>query len=753
VSDTRVLSPAAALDAGSLDPEQAEALAYPCDGGLLAVGGGPGSGKTAVLVRRALALSAARPGASVWLCAPSDAGVARLRARLGEHESVGGVRCDGFGAVACEVLAAATGETTLELIGDVRAAQLFEDAGAELFSLEWAELANAEVDPEITGLQAPRRFAAAAYRLIRKLRGALISPDEFRRQGLRGATSFYGRPPNLAGADLLMETPPKYRDSLRASADELAAQHTREVDLVRILSRLYASYLEALVARGCLTENDAIYEAIVLVRARPQLAAWARARFAAALVDDAQDLGPNHVAFLEALFGERLAGVTIAGDARQATRTFAGARGEATFKRAAERVTLQARHRVPPAIEAVAERGLDPASSLCAEAVSLDPEAVAFYRGASLEDEASFVAATIRTLLDGGEAPSRIGVVTRNLRTAGPYVAALLARDVALDLAGEASLYAFPAVQDALAALWSLADPFRHDYLLRVLAAPWMRLSDASIATLCAEPATPQKPLFELPDEPPDESRARWDRRRDLRLGRNVTRGDADGELGAEACERVVALRAARERWERLERTLELPLLVRTILAETVLATLEPNARGRFARDLVERLLAEADAFADRDPLGSLAEFLIYAESVAEADSDLLSLSQRRFDCVSLLDVEAAKGREFDHVFTIDVRAGAWPQYYVPDAFLFTPSLGMIPKENVGESARAARTAKFTYALFRMKVRERFNAEERRAFYCAATRARRRLYVSASGRPTRGASTPEIFEELRAAYR
>jgi superfamily I DNA/RNA helicase len=278
-----------------------------------------------------------------------------------------------------------------------------------------------------------------------------------------------------------------------------------------------------------------------------------------------------------------------------------------------------------------------------------------------------------------------------------------------------------------------------------------MRLSDASIARLCAEPATAQRLLFELPDDQPDESRGRWDRRRDLRLGRNVTRGDADGELSPDALERVEALRAARERWERLERRVELSQLARTILAETVLASLEPNARGRFARDLVARLLDEIDAFARREPLGSLDEFLADAEDVAEADSDLLSLAQRRFDCVSLLDVEAAKGREFEHVFAVDVRAGAWPQYYVPDAFLFSPSLGMIPKENVGDSARAARTAKFTYALFRMRVRERYNAEERRAFYCAATRARRRLYVSASGRPTRGISAPEIFEELLAA--
>jgi superfamily I DNA/RNA helicase len=126
----------------------------------------------------------------------------------------------------------------------------------------------------------------------------------------------------------------------------------------------------------------------------------------------------------------------------------------------------------------------------------------------------------------------------------------------------------------------------------------------------------------------------------------------------------------------------------------------------------------------------------------------VLAPAPDEMDVVRVLDVEAAKGENFAAAFVIDVRAGAWPRYYVPEAFLFMPSAGMIPKENVGD-ARAARTAKFSYASFRYKVREKYNAEERRALFCALTRARDYLSISASGRATRGASTPEILEELR----
>ncbi len=74
----------------------------------------------------------------------------------------------------------------------------------------------------------------------------------------------------------------------------------------------------------------------------------------------------------------------------------------------------------------------------------------------------------------------------------------------------------------------------------------------------------------------------------------------------------------------------------------------------------------------------------------------------------------------------------------------------MIAKENVGD-ATAARTAKFTYYMHRSKARERYNAEERRAFIYALRRARRSALVTAAERPTRGSAAPEFLAELQAA--
>ncbi|HTV74934.1 MAG TPA: ATP-dependent helicase [Candidatus Acidoferrales bacterium] len=733
------------------DERQLEAARHPFASPLIVIDGPAGTGKTQALLARAQRIAASLTSdQAVLLAAPDAIKLESLAHALPADFERAHVRTATLAEIAFETLvrhAIEHQEPEPGLIDDVRAAHLFEQAGAELFSLEWGEFVSAEIDPEIAGLRTPERFAAAAYRLIRKLRSAQIDPGEFRAICLRGTTSFYAHPPNFASPDLITGTGAAYRDSLRVDAAELARQREREIDLAKILARLYERYCERLRTQRCHTPADALDAGTHLLRADVSLAGAVKERYPYACIDDAQDLTGGELSFLEALYGGELRGVTLAGDAAQSTCTFAGARGQRTLAQAAVRFTLERQHRCAPAILQVARRVIDVRANGTAV-----PQAVSLYRATTVQDEADFVADNVAAAIAGGTAPQRIALIARSVRCMGDYLQALLARNVPLDIAGDANLYDFPVVQDALAALWSVADPYRHDWLLHTLEAPWLALSDASIALLCGEPSSPQAQLFELPGGESDPARARWDRHRDLRLGRNVTRGDRDADLPAETRERIVAFRAARERWEAFERKLDLVELARLIVGETVLATRsEGDGAQRFNDALIARLIDDVAAFTAREPLGSLHDYLHYVERVAETDEDLLTLRPRRTDSVSVLSVEAAKGRQFEDVFLVDARASGFPRYYVPDAFLFYPSLGIIAKENVGEGARSARTAKFTYAMYKFKTRERYVEEERRAFACAATRASERLWISASGRPTRGAAAPELLEELRGA--
>jgi superfamily I DNA/RNA helicase len=153
--------------------------------------------------------------------------------------------------------------------------------------------------------------------------------------------------------------------------------------------------------------------------------------------------------------------------------------------------------------------------------------------------------------------------------------------------------------------------------------------------------------------------------------------------------------------------------------------------------------------FANANPGATLGDVLAYAQ--ARSDSTLESCEtdgDPRF--VQALSIDAARGASFDFVVVPDARAGSFPRWYVPDSFLFSPAVGMVPKDNVGD-ARAARTAKFSYYLFKTKARELYNDEERRAFVYAMRRARKGVLVTASGKATRGTTAPEFFEELRNA--
>jgi superfamily I DNA/RNA helicase len=117
---------------------------------------------------------------------------------------------------------------------------------------------------------------------------------------------------------------------------------------------------------------------------------------------------------------------------------------------------------------------------------------------------------------------------------------------------------------------------------------------------------------------------------------------------------------------------------------------------------------------------------------------------------VVVATVEAMRGHEFDIVIIPDAKAGAFPRYYVPDAFVFSPTRGFIPRDNVGAQG-AGRTAKFTWYLHAVGARASYNREERRLFAFAISRARKNVVIAAAGPPTRGIAAPEFLEEIRRA--
>ncbi len=698
------------------------------------VTGGAGCGKTTELAER---IERAAQRGPVLVASPSTSSLEVLRVRISHPNATLRRLHD----VAVELLGDA------ELIDDVRAAELFDRTAAPLLTLSWTEFIEAEWDPEVPGLRAPRRFLDAAFRLFCKLREALIAPDHFLKSALQGASGFYAKPPNLAHPDLLYYTKDSHRDSLDADAAELSRQYHREVDLAKILAKLYRAYLDDPVRKGCVTGRDAIAESTQLLRRSTEVAAALRQRYAQAFIDDAQELTLAELQFLQAVYGDALDGVTLAGDKDSSVSLFAGARPERVFSLPGERTAFCEQRRSPFAID-VACRHLTGAAG--SSAISSDPGiGLTLFRASTQLEEAQFIAGHVAELLNAGASHDEVALIFRSVATVRPYRDALLERNIRAQVAGDLDVFSEPEALDALAVLWSLHDPCRHDYLLRVLSGRALALSDATLAVLCSEPDSSQMELFNETQESNAQNRSgQWSAKRDVRLAWNVLHGDRDGKLSDEARARLGAFRESRRRWLQLMRSRSLPALVRTVWEEG-LAENGSGAAADYQQHTLARLFARISAFARQYPNASLAEFLEHAEARMHSAFAPHEHGERPGG-VRLLSLEAARGREFAHVIVPNARAGSFPRWYVPDAFLYSPSLGMIAKENVGD-ARAARTAKFTYYMFRSKTRETYNNAERQAFVYALRRARVSALVTASGRATRGVGAPEFLAELQAA--
>jgi superfamily I DNA/RNA helicase len=644
----------------------------------LAITGAAGTGKTAALHARARRFATEFPGAAYRILRhPSElAAIARERLR----------------SAGCAI----------ELVDDVEALARFRELALPLLEMEWEEIISGAIDPEVPGLRSPQRFVDAAFRLIAKLRDAGIPATAFLESSLSAATAFYANPPNFASPELILATKDVYRDSLDVERDELARQYRREVDLAKILARLYSAYERDIASSHRMTAGDAVLEAAALTEPlREHL-----------FIDEAQEGTGAQRAFLESLLGPELRGLTLAGDPSAPTSTFRGARPDRMF---ASIAPIELKQQLRSAA---------------------GPDPLVLYRPRTQREEARYIADVVRSSIDAGLPPHEIALIFRSTCDVHVYEDALLDRDVPVAVYGDVNVFEDPRALDALALLWNLWNPFAHAWMLRTLEGRFLNLSDAAIAALCAEPPDSQATLFTFEDEPaPTERTRRWDPKRDLRLGWNVTRGDVDSSLDAESRQRVEAFRSARREWIAAMPGRSLAALARRIWGDALAAAGPPySARYKSQQFILQRLLHRLEGHALAHSGATLGDVLGDAEARAESDLET-AYGDLEPGYVPLLNVDAA---------------GSFPRWYVPDAFMWSPKLGMIPKENAGD-ARAARTAKFSYYMHRAKARENYNAEERRAFVYAMRRARTRVYVTAYDRATRGTTAPEFFEELRSA--
>ncbi len=402
----------------------------------------------------------------------------------------------------------------------------------------------------------------------------------------------------------------------------------QRTDREREFAALYLAHDRMLAEQDLLDEGELVLRAHALLESRPQVRARRQARFAQILLDDLHELTPAQAGLLDVLGDEIVA---------TAARELAVARLPGAQTLTLDR-SLRSRERIVTAARAVATD--------VAEAPLAEPGGdVRFWRCANERAQAQAVAAEVARLLREGVAAREIAVLVRSVRGEGQLVAvALEERALPFQLVGAAAFFQRAEVRDVLAWLRLLVDPSDAGAVVRALARPPIELRSIDLAR-CIQIA----------------------RRRKLDMVSALVAATESPQLPPEARERILAfLKLHRAAAGALDTTRP------DLFVHRLIERLGLRRQQLFAAqaDVVERLrnlsrLGElAAAHVRRSPQATPREFARYVSAVAEAglrDDDSAAGEDAPRDAVSVLSMQGARGREFDHVFVLGLQSARMP--------------------------------------------------------------------------------------------
>ena len=586
-----------------LTPEQRAAIEH--SGGPLLVLGGPGTGKTRVLVERFRAV-----GEGALLLAHAPAAADRLRE------------------------AAEGDETSVTTFGALCAGLLRDEAG------------EAHVDPFATPVTPADRLAM----LLEHIDDLPLRLHDLRGNPSALLGSIVRRIDRLKDELITAEDYAAWAATLRDDQDPDRGRPARE----REFAEIYAAHDRLLAESGTLDHGDLVLLAFRLLRDKPHVRARTGARWRHVLVDDLQDL-PFAQSLLLRLLGAEHGDVCAAADDDQAIVRFRGAARKnimdfrAEWPHAAE-VRLDVSRRVPAAVLRAAEAIIAPAEDREPKLLEADAEhaagegAVEFWSAANERAQAQALAADVERLIAREDvAPEDVCVLVRSVKNEGQAVAvALEERAVPYTLVGAAAFFQRAEVRDLVAWLRLLVDPSDAGAVVRALARPPVELRSIDLARV-----------------------TQIARRRKLDMVGALGAALESPQIPPEARERIVGfLKLYRQAAGALDSTR--PDLYVHRLIERL--GLRRQLLFAASTEVVERLhnLARfgelAAAYAQRAPQASAREFARSVTGVAEAgfrEDDEGEPTDPRG--VRVLSFRAAKGLEFDHVYVLGLMASRMP--------------------------------------------------------------------------------------------
>ncbi|PWS44323.1 ATP-dependent DNA helicase [Streptomyces sp. ZEA17I] len=564
----------------------------------------------------------------------------------------------------------------------------------------------------------------------------------------------------------------------------------------RSLLALTERYRTAKRSRDLIDFGDQIALSAELALTRPEVGAILRDEFRVVLLDEYQDTSVAQRLLLSGLFGSGTGAeatghaVTAVGDPCQAIYGWRGASVANLddfpehFPHAdgtpATRHSLSENRRSGGRLLQLANGLAEPLRAMHEGVEALRPapgaERDGVVRCALLNthtEEIDWLADSLAHLVRTGTPPGGIAVLCRTAGDFPAIQAALVARDIPVEVVGLAGLLHLPEVADLVAVCEVLQDPGANASLVRLLTGPRWRIGPRDLALLGrrarllvhraaqGEDADPDRRLAEAVEgTDPAEVISLADA-----LDTFLIAGDAaDDGLPFSAEARVRFARLARELRD-LRRSLADPLMdvLHRVLATTGLEvelSASPQALAARRRETLANFLDIAARFAALDGEASLLAFLGFLRTAAQYEKGLDNALPGGENTVKVLTAHKSKGLEWDVVAVPGLVTGQFPSGQSRDAW--TAQAKVLPHALRGDAATLPDVDTFDargIKAFKEEMKAHQHTEELRLGYVTFTRPRSLLLGSGhwwgpSQKRTRGPSAflEALYEHCAAGH-
>jgi DNA helicase-2/ATP-dependent DNA helicase PcrA len=674
---------------GQLNPEQKKAV--DATEGVVMVIAGPGTGKTQMLSLRIanILLTTQSEPENILALTYTEAGVTAMRQRLVSiigpmAYRVGIYTFHGF-ANYCML---SHPEYFPETMGFEHISELEQ---LELLETMFAKLSLKHIKP----LGEPTHYVKDALAAIGELKKEHVSPTAF-----------------LEILDkqekILLSTPDLYHQK-GAHKGKMKSAYKKEFEAIernRELQVVYEYYQAHLLAHKVYDYEDMLGNVIAKFAQNPEFLLELQEQFHYILIDEHQDTNAaqNTIVALLASFHPQ-PNLFVVGDEKQAIYRFQGA--SLTNFLAIKQLypetlavslnlnyrsnqsildnshALIAHNPIPAAVDLPARVALQAATKEAKE------PGISIYPIDINAKESWFVAWSIKQLIDAGADPNEIAILTRKNKQLYPLQAPLQFFDVPFVVEGKRNLMDDPTVSTLLHMFKAVAQLDNDELITQVLFIAHFGVAPRDIIKISRYARSHKTTIWEVLDSL-----------------------DSFPEALAtkDEIKRVYSLVSA---WSTLSYNQPLDTVFTTILKQSGL--IEVIGQATTFHEALNNIIAlyhEVRVRLAKKRDLTLAGFLDILETMQKHQVSLESVAQTvRESAVHLLTAHGAKGREFDYVFVLGVNDKAW-----------------------GNSSNKKRLFRLPYALMGSTLQdleqEDQNADERRLFYVALTRARKQVALT-----------------------